>query len=114
MDDIRDLHETDPDQWVTLQVDRLREVARTSNIDVDWDHPYEELEGLSRSETRAVESEIVQLLARLLKIVAWPESDAVNHWFGEAAAHLDNARRVLNLTYSASRKPYPPAPPTTR
>lgn len=102
MDSTRDLYETDLDQWATLQASRLREVARLSNADVDWDHLFEELEGLSRSERRAVENAIVGLLVHLLKIIAWPESGAVNHWFGEAASHLNNARRI----YRASMRQY--------
>ncbi len=45
------------------------------------------------SELRACKSLLVQAFAHPLKLHAWPNSQAVAHWRGEAASFLAGARR---------------------
>ena len=81
-----DLYERDILSWSEHQADLLRRVARGELVNgVDWEHVVEEIEAVGLSQLKAVERTLRLLLVHLLKVHAWPESRAVEHWRAEIA-----------------------------
>jgi hypothetical protein len=81
-----DLYDRDALAWSERQAALLRRVARGERVnDVDWDHVVEEIEDVGLSQLNAVHSYLRQMLAHLLKLSGWPESDACDHWRNEVA-----------------------------
>jgi len=89
-----DLYESDILEWSEHQAALLRRVAAGERVNgVDWANIIEELEAVGRSELRACESMIRQLLVHLLKMRAWPASKAVAHWRAETRNFLFEAKQ---------------------
>jgi hypothetical protein len=89
-----DLYNRDFVAWSRLQADRLRRLAAGERVnDLDWANLIEEVEDLGRSETRAVESLLLQALIHAIKCAAWPQERAVRHWKAEIIGFLLQARR---------------------
>lgn len=89
-----DLYETDILAWSRAQADRLRRIAAGERVnDVDWEHVIEEVEDVGKSQLAAVRSFLEMALLHALKIAAWPSHTAVQHWEGEIANFLAQARR---------------------
>ncbi len=65
------------------------------NDAVDWPNVIEEVRDVGQSELRACWSLLVQGLAHLLKLHAWPDSSAVAHWRRETAGFLAGPRRSV-------------------
>jgi hypothetical protein len=87
-----DLYHRDILAWSQAQADRLRRVARGERVnDVDWEHVIEEIEEVGNSELSAVRSNLRNALQHALKVAAWPDHDAVDHWIGEITTFLGNA-----------------------
>jgi hypothetical protein len=88
-------YERDALAWAEHQAGLLRRLAAGERAAeaIDWARVIEEIEDVGLSELRACRSLLVQALAHLLKICAWPDSDAAGHWRGEAASFLAAARR---------------------
>ena len=61
--------------------------------DLDWTNIAEEIEGVGLSELHSVESLLNFILVHLLKIHAWPNSNACPHSRGEIVAFRSNANR---------------------
>jgi Domain of unknown function DUF29 len=81
-----DLYDRDALAWSERQAALLRRVARGERVnDVDWDHVVEEIEDVGLSQLNAVQSYFRQMLAHLLKLHGWPDSDACDHWRNEVA-----------------------------
>jgi hypothetical protein len=81
-----DLYDRDALAWSERQAALLRRVARGERVnDVDWDHVVEEIEDVGLSQLSAVHSYLRQMLAHLLKLHGWPDSDACDHWRNEVA-----------------------------
>jgi len=81
-----DLYDRDALAWSERQAALLRRVARGERVnDVDWDHVVEEIEDVGLSELNAVRSLLPQMVAHLLKLHGWPNSDACAHWRNEIA-----------------------------
>ncbi|MGE0226213.1 MAG: DUF29 domain-containing protein [Acetobacteraceae bacterium] len=81
-----DLYQQDILAWSTRQSDLLRRLARGERVNgVDWSHVVEEIEDVGLAQLHAVRSFLRQMLVHLLKLHAWPESDAAGHWRGEVA-----------------------------
>jgi hypothetical protein len=81
-----DLYDRDALAWSERQAALLRRVARGERVnDVDWDHVVEEIEDVGLSQLNAVQSYLRQMLAHLLKLHGWPDSDACEHWRNEVA-----------------------------
>ena len=93
-----ELYERDALAWAERQAGLLRRLAAGEllNEPVDWAHVIEEVADVGLSELRACQSLLVQALAHLLKLRAWPGSQAGARWQGEAAAFLAGARRSLS------------------
>ncbi len=87
------LHERDVLAWSEHQAALLRRLGRGERVnDVDWDTLAEEIEGVGLAELRAVESFLRRLMVHLLKLHAWPASDARNHWEAELVGFQDEAK----------------------
>jgi len=90
------LHEEDFHAWSLHQAQVLRGLATTGlplPNDLDLEHLAEEIEDLGNEQRFAVESNLVQALAHVIKIVALPDDPAARHWATEADAFLLNAAR---------------------
>jgi Domain of unknown function DUF29 len=88
------LYEADFHAWSQEQARILRDLAQAGlrlPNDLDLEHVAEEIEDLGNEQRFAAESNLVQALIHLIKIVALPGDDAVRHWTKEANAFLDNA-----------------------
>jgi hypothetical protein len=89
------LYDRDILLWSEQHADRLRRMAAGERVnDVDWLHLIEEVEAIGRSEQRAVESLLIRAMQHLLKIIAWPEHTAREHWRNEVAAFLGDAQHA--------------------
>lgn len=82
-----DLYDRDIMIWSEQQADLLRRVARGERVNgVDWAHVVEEIEDVGLSQLNAVSSFLRQMLVHLLKLAAWPDHQAAQHWREEVAA----------------------------
>ena len=89
------LYERDALAWAEQQVDLLRRLATGERLNevVDWPNVIEEVQDVGLSELRACQSLMQQAMAHLLKLSAWPDSRAAEHWRDEAEVFLDDAGR---------------------
>jgi hypothetical protein len=88
------LYESDVLAWSRHQADLLRRLARGERVnDIDWAHVAEEIEGVGQSELHSVESFLNLIMLHLLKLQAWPDDPASDHWHSEIVAFQNNARR---------------------
>jgi hypothetical protein len=89
-----DSYERDVLAWSQHQAALLRRLGRGERVnDVDWAHVAEEIEDVGLSELHAVESHLNLMLVHLLKLHAWPDSQACAHWRGEVVTFRNNANR---------------------
>jgi len=89
-----DLYHRDFVAWSQAQAERLRRLAAGARVnDLDWPNLIEEVEDLGRSQVQAVESLLFQALLHALKVAAWPDNPARDHWRGEIRGFLIGARR---------------------
>ncbi len=80
--DLKELYETEYDQWLTETV-RLLKTRELEEL--DYENLIEELEALGRSERNAVKSLLLQIIIHLMLYQYW-ESEMErnrNHWAGE-------------------------------
>jgi hypothetical protein len=90
------LYERDVLAWSQHQADLLRRLARGERVnDVDWAHVAEEIEDAGLSELHSVESFLNLMMVHLLKLQAWPDGAASDHWHAEIVAFQTNPRRRL-------------------
>src|SRR5580698_6066689 len=88
------LYERDVLAWSQHQADLLRRLGRGERVnDVDWAHVAEEIEDVGLSELHSVQSLLGLVVTHVLKLHAWPDSDACNHWRGEIVAFQADAVR---------------------
>ena len=88
------LYERDILAWSETQGDLLRRLSRGERVnDVDWGNVVEEIESVGISELHSLQSFLRMLVLHLLKLNAWPDSDAVNHWRGEVIGFQDEAAK---------------------
>ena len=87
------LYERDTLAWSEQQAGLLRRLAAGERVNdaVDWPHVIEEVEDVGQSQLRACRSLLQQAVLHLLKLYAWPDSQAAAHWFDEAGVFLDDA-----------------------
>ncbi len=86
-----DLYDSDFYSWALAQAAAAR---RRSANELDWDNIAEELEGLSRSEARELNSRFEVLLAHLLKWIVQPELRS-RSWRNTIANQRDAIARHL-------------------
>lgn len=88
------LYERDILIWSQHQADLLRRLGRGERVnDVDWAHVAAEIEDVGLSELHAVESYLNLILVHLLKLHAWPDSEACRHWRGQIVGFRNGANR---------------------
>lgn len=89
------LYEHDALAWADRQAALLRRLAAGEGVNeaVDWPHVIEEVQDVGLSELRACQSLLQQAMVHLLKLHAWPSSQAAGHWRDEVGAFLDDAAR---------------------
>ena len=92
------LYEHDALAWSERQAALLRRLAAGERLNeaVDWAHVIEEVADVGLSELRACRSLLRQAMVHLLKLHAAPDSQAVEHWRGEVAGFLTEARDVFS------------------
>lgn len=78
------LYERDILAWSEHQADLIRRLSRGERVnDVDWDNVAQEIESVGLSELHSLQSLLRLVILHLLKVNAWPDSEACNHWRGE-------------------------------
>ena len=88
------LYERDVLAWSQHQAELLRRLGRGERVnDVDWTNVAEEIESVGLSELHGLESFLTLVVVHLLKLYAWPQSDACNHWRGEIVVFQAEASR---------------------
>lgn len=89
------LYEHDALAWAERQADLLRRLAAGERVneEVDWPNVIEEVQDVGRSELRSCQSLLRHAMAHLLKLHAWPGSQAVSHWREETGNFIDDAER---------------------
>jgi hypothetical protein len=99
----RDLYDLDYVLWLDETIKQLR--ARQFAF-LDLENLIEEIESMGKSERRAVESLLINILVHLLKLAYWEsERDRnANHWIMEIANFRVQIKRIL--ADSPSLKPY--------
>lgn len=92
LDGKKSAYDADFFTWTQDQAKALRALdpAKIGNA-VDLAHIAEEIEDLGKSEVRVVESQLIRLFEHLLKLAYMPNSEARNHWLGEASAFQGQA-----------------------
>jgi hypothetical protein len=94
-----DLYHDDYYAWTKSQAEALRAREAGENA-LDYDNLAEELEDLGRSEARACESQVENILTHLLKI-AYEGGPTAPHWAVEIMAFRRGLRRNLSPSLSA-------------
>ncbi len=89
------LYERDALAWAEQQAALLRRLAAGEGVNdaVDWPNVIEEVQDVGLSELRSCRSLLLQAMTHLLKLYAWPSSDAAAHWQNEAGVFLDDAEQ---------------------
>jgi len=97
------LYEEDYYLWLKTTINQLRTKQFSA---VDLAHLLEELESMGRSEKRAIESLLTQLLVHLLKLKCWDSERERNqgHWLGEIRTFRRQIKKAIKD--SPSLKPY--------
>lgn len=88
------LYERDALAWAEQQAELLRRLAAGEGVNeaVDWPNVIEEVQDVGLSELRSCRSLLRQALVHLLKLHAWPGSQAAAHWRAEAVGFLADAQ----------------------
>ncbi len=88
------LYDRDVLAWSQHQADLLRRLGREERVnEVDWDNVAEEIEDVGLSELHAAESFLNLIMVHLLKLHAWPDSQAHGHGRGEIVGFQRNLKR---------------------
>ncbi|WGM45367.1 hypothetical protein KOAAANKH_00229 [Brevundimonas sp. NIBR10] len=99
-----DLYERDYLAWTEVQARALR--ARTGGENaLDYDNLAEEIEDLGKSEYRACESQIENILEHLLKIEFVGPMQTIPHWRKELRQFRRDLNRRLTLTIENRLRP---------
>lgn len=91
------LYEADALAWSEQQGGLLRRIAEGERLNAafDWPNVIEEIESMGRSELRSCGGSMRQAMFHLLKLHAWPGSQAADHWRSEVFVFLDLAQRAF-------------------
>lgn len=98
-DKITQLYDSDYFQWIEATITKLK-AAKFS--EVDWENLIEELEGMSRSEKRAVYSNLKILLLHLLKYRYQPDKRSKS-WTSSICEHQQRIFRSFRESPSLKR-----------
>ncbi len=86
--------------WSERQAGLLRRMAAGEHINdlIDWDNVVDEIEAAGRRQLTQIKSLLVEALACLLKVKAWPLSAEVPRWRAEASGFQQEATAILAPT----------------
>ena len=91
------LYDEDIYAWSQHQAALLRRLAAANPAalanDLDLEHVAEEIEEVGNEQRFGVESNLIQVFIRLVKLVALPGDQAARHWTKETNAFLATAAR---------------------
>jgi hypothetical protein len=90
--------------WTQQQLAALREVARTSNANVDWDEVIEEIEDLGKRERRSLESHIGTVIEHLLKLRFSPAPEPRRGWVETVLRTQYSIAKILRDSPSLQRE----------
>jgi hypothetical protein len=96
------LYDTDFVAWTEAQAEALR-CARPAGL--DWDHIAEEIEDLGKSDQRACESLLEQIILHLLKIDLGVDPNSERHWRSEVRAFRRSLARRITPTIERRIRP---------
>ncbi|MEQ7153951.1 DUF29 domain-containing protein [Brevundimonas aurifodinae] len=96
------LYETDFVAWTEAQAEALR---RVRPLGLDWSLVAEEIEDLGKSDQRACESLLEQIVLHLLKIELGVDRASERHWRGEVRAFRRSLSRRLSPTIEGRIRP---------
>lgn len=99
-----DLYERDYLAWTEVQASALRARKGGENA-LDYDNLAEEIEDLGKSEQRACESQIENILEHLLKIEFVGPIETIPHWRGEIAGFRRELAKRLTVTIESRLRP---------
>ncbi|WP_395650760.1 DUF29 domain-containing protein [Brevundimonas sp.] len=99
-----DLYERDYLAWTEVQASALR-ARRGGENALDYDNLAEEIEDLGKSEYRACESQIENILEHLLKIEFIGPVETIPHWRGEIAGFRHQLSKRLTATIENRVRP---------
>ncbi len=101
-----DLYNRDALAWSERQAALLRRLSRGERLNeaVDWPNVIEEVQDIGLSELWSCQSLLRQSLTHLLKLHAWPESQAAAHWRDEAEVFLDDAEQRFTPSITPSAR----------
>ncbi len=88
------LYERDALAWAERQADLLCRLAAGEcvNEEIDWLNVIEEVQDVGQSELRSCQISLRHAITHLLKLHAWPGSQAASHWREKAGEAIDDAR----------------------
>lgn len=91
------LYERDALAWAERQAELLRRLAAGErlNEEIDWLNVIEEVQDVGRSELRSCRILLRHAMTHLLKLHAWPGSQAAAHWQDEASNFIDDAENCF-------------------
>ncbi len=91
------LYERDALAWAERQAELLRRLAAGErlNEEIDWLNVIEEVQDVGRSELRSCRIVLRHAMTHLLKLHAWPGSQAAAHWREEAGNFIDDAENCF-------------------
>lgn len=92
-----DLYERDYVAWTESQASALRSRKGGENA-LDYDNLAEEIEDLGKSEQRACESQIENIIEHLLKIEFVGPVEIIPHWKGEIVGFRQELKKRLTRT----------------
>lgn len=102
------LYDRDYVAWTAEQARALR-ARRGGENALDYDNLAEEIEDLGKSETRACESQVENILEHLLNIESVGPVEAVPHWRGEISGFRHELSKRLTATVENRIRPELPA-----
>ncbi|MEA5536396.1 DUF29 domain-containing protein [Crocosphaera sp. XPORK-15E] len=97
------LYDKDYQLWLETTLENLRQCQYS---DVDWENLLEEIEGMTRSDKRALKSLLTRLFEHFLKLAYWQSEREYNQagWKAEIRNFRIQIKRLLKD--SPSLKPY--------
>ncbi|MFC5345086.1 DUF29 domain-containing protein [Brevundimonas staleyi] len=99
-----DLYERDYVAWTESQASALRSRRGGENA-LDYDNLAEEIEDLGKSEQRACESQIENIIEHLLKIEFVGPAETIPHWKGEVIGFRQELKKRLTRTIQNRLEP---------
>lgn len=96
MDRDTPLYDRDFYAWTREQASAMRDAASAgANLPVDWANVAEEIEGMGRSDLRALLSHVARVIEHLLKLEHSPATDPRSGWEQSVAYQRQDALAIL-------------------